>query len=306
MKKIPFLILFVFAFSKEFQAQSVDYTVTDFSQNLSPFKISATVALEAILPQYGFLIQGTIGKRLGYSATYRRNMSKFLFMADQDEVGNPEDIKTGQYFEADVDFLLTDKSKAGAKAKITTESNVYSEKSFIARVNKRRQWGLHGSFFTYNRPYFTGANPNEGNLITLSQNNIDFVPNGTSYGSNMRNFGLSAGIVFKKTKKSTVHADGWNHFFHQGFRFYVDALFGITSFEDVVVNSVRYEARATDSTPIGYRLGFEWDQMGVVTRLELGSRPGVQFLYPFYNYWNLNFSFNLYGGDKRYGMKSKK
>jgi hypothetical protein len=292
-------------------AQTVTYSVDNYTEELSPFKPSLTLlGLEAIKPQFGFTIEGAIGKRLGYNTAFRHDYFKNLF-TPKSNLANPDDKRAGNYFEASVDFFLTNKIKEGSSPlRIVTSSSTYGNYSytryFTAYVDKRTQFGLHAGVYYFNRSVFTGTTEDPVLELTDIKTGIE-APNTTNYTVNTNNPALFAGLVFKKVRKATIHSDGWKYYRHMGRRIYMDALFGATSYKDVVANGNTYEVSAVKSSPIGYRLGFEWDQMGVVTGFELGYRPGVNYTaIPGFNYWNLNFSYNLFNGDKRYAMRNKR
>ncbi|UPT68854.1 MAG: hypothetical protein M0D57_09620 [Sphingobacteriales bacterium JAD_PAG50586_3] len=96
-------------------AQTVTYTVDNYIEKLSPFKPSLTLlALEGLTPQFGFTIEGAIGKRLGYNTAFRHDYVRNFFVP-KDEVGNIDDERRSNYFEASVDFFLPIKLKKAAR-----------------------------------------------------------------------------------------------------------------------------------------------------------------------------------------------
>lgn len=310
MKK-TLLIVFALFISIWGNAQTVTYSVDNYTEELSPFKPSLTLlALDGLKPQFGFTIEGAIGKRLGYNTAFRHDYFKNLF-TPKDNLANPDDKKAGNYFEASVDFFLTNKIKEGSSPlRVVTSSANYGNYSytryFTAYVDKRTQFGLHGGFYYFNKSVFTGTTEDPVFKLTDAKTGTP-APTSTNYTINSNNPEVFVGLVFKKIRKATIHSDGWKYYRHYGRRIYMDALFGASSYRDVVTNGNTYEVSALKSSPIGYRLGFEWDQMGVVTGFELGYRPGVNYTaIPGFNYWNLNFSYNLFNGDKRYAMRNKR
>lgn len=302
---IPALLLFVFT-----NAQTVTYSVDNYTQKLSPFKPSITLlGLESIVPQFGLTIEGAVGKRLGYNTVYRRNYLKNLFTPN-DNLANPDAKETGNYFEAGLDLFLTDRVKKGSsELRVVTSSATYGNytytRSFRAYVDKRTQFGLHGGIYYFNRSLFTGTTEDPVLELTDTKTGTK-APTTTNYTINSNNPALFAGLVFKKVRKATIHSGGWKYYRHMARRIYMDVLLGQTSYKNVTINTTTYEVKAIQSSPVGYRLGFEWDQMGVVTGLELGYRPGVNLTaMPGFNYFQLNFSFNLLNGDKQYAMRNK-
>lgn len=309
MKKALFILIVAFACPTA-NAQTVTYTVDNHTDKLSPFKPSLTLlALDAIKPQFGFTIEGAIGKHLGYNTAFRHDYYKKLF-TPKDNLVNPDDIRANNYFEASVDFFLTNKVKEGSSPlKVVTSSSNYGSYSytryFTAYVDKRTQFGLHGGVYYFNKSVF--AQNSDNGDFTLTDNNGTEAPKTSAYTINSNNSAFFAGLVFKKVRKAAIHSDGWVYYRHMGSRIYLDALVGGATYRDVVANNTTYTAKAVNSSPIGYRVGFEWDQMGVVTGFEFGMRPGPQLTaIPGFNYFNLNFSYNLFNGDKRYGMGRKK
>jgi hypothetical protein len=310
MKKALFILLVAFACSKA-NAQTITYTVDNYTDKLSPIKPSLTLmTLEGLIPQYGFTIEGAIGKRLGYNTVFRRDYVRNFFTSE-DEIGNIDVERKSNYFEAGIDFFLTNKIKEGSSPlKIVTSSSSYGSYSytryFTAYVDKRTQFGLHGGVYYFNKGIYTKQTTDD-NYFTFTAKNTTTLPDDRNYIVNTNNTAVFAGLIFKKVRKATVHSDGWKYYRHYGRRIYLDALIGGASLKDVVANGETYKVEAVNSSPIGYRIGFEWDQMGVVTGFEFGMRPGPQTgIIPGFNYFNLNFSFNIFNGDKRYAMRNKK
>lgn len=309
MKKL-LLLYFACTLAPLLHAQTINYSVDNYTEKLSPFKPSVTLmTLDGLIPQYGFTIEGAIGKRLGYNTAYRRDYIRNFFTSE-DEIGNIDAERKTNYFEGSIDFFLTNKIKEGSSPmKIVTSSSTYGNytysKYFTAYVDKRTQFGLHGGFYYFNKGVYTKDAGADGDF-TFESKNSNTLPDDRIYIVNSNNSAFFAGLVFKKIRKATIHSDGWKYYRHYARRIYIDALIGGANYKDVIANGVAYSATPVKAMPIGYRIGFEWDQMGVVTGFEFGMRPGIVLLFPFYNYFNLNFSFNLFNGDKRYAMRNKK
>lgn len=308
MKKHYFILAFIL-FSSRIWCQMVSYTVDNYTEKLSPIKPSFTLlALDGLIPQYGFTLEGAIGKRLGYNFAYRRDYVKNFFVSD-DDLGNPGNKKYSNYVEGSVDFFFTNKIKEGSSPmRIVTNSSSWGgytySNYFTAYVDKRSQFGLHGGFYYYNTTLFSTA---DTSLFTFSTSSNITPPTDVKFALNSRNSAFFAGIVFKKVRKATVHSEGWKYFRHMGRRIYIDALLGGSTIKDIYYANRTYQVERASKSPIGWRMGFEWDQMGTVTTLEFGYRPGLgKSFIPAYNYFNLSFSFNLFNGDKRYAMRTKK
>ncbi|UPT68855.1 MAG: hypothetical protein M0D57_09625 [Sphingobacteriales bacterium JAD_PAG50586_3] len=177
---------------------------------------------------------------------------------------------------------------------------------FTAYIDKRTQFGVHGGVYYFNKGIYTPGS-GEDSTFTFTTKNSNTLPDDRTYIIRSANSAFFAGLIFKKTRKATIHSDGWKYYRHYGRRIYLDAIIGGANLKDVVAAGQTYQVEAVKSSPIGYRIGFEWDQMGVVTGFEFGLRPGPQVgIIPGLNYFNLNFSYNLFNGDKRYAMRTKK
>ncbi len=313
MKQFIFIaVIFLFINNKTISQEKISYTTIDYSTKLSPFKVSITLlGIESMLPQAGVLAEGAIGKRFGYNFCYRRNLAKYVFLTNKNYVVNTSDTKYGNYLEAGTDFFIFDKTFDNSSLKVTTSEwvngNTSYSKSFTALVKKRKQKGIHLGLINYNRMFFSSSDTSIiGNVEFTSDNGKKLKQQNAIYGTNSINTVLFAGFVFKRVIKTTVSADGWKYYKHFSRRFYIDLLYGNTNFNNININGVAYNATSPKINPLGYRLGFEWDGKGCVIGFELGMRPGVQYDLPFYNYFNLNFSFNIINGDMRYAMRSKK
>lgn len=295
-----------------FSQEKVSYTAIDYTDKLSPFKISLTLlSLDAMAPQVGATVEGVIAKKIGYNICYRRSLSKYAFITNKNYVLNKTDVKFSNYLEGGIDCFMFDKIKDNGTVKVTTSEwvngNTSYTESFKAFVKKRKQKGIHFGLINYNRMFFTSSDTSEiGNVVFTNDNGEKLKPQRATYGTNSINNVLYAGFVFKRVIKSTVSSEGWRYYKHFSRRFYVDVLLGNTTFNKIEVNGDSYTATSSKTNPLGYRLGFEWDNMGCVMGFEFGMRPGVQYDMPYYNCFNLNFSFNIINGDKRYAMKLKK
>lgn len=308
MKK-HYLILYFTLFTSALWGQMVSYTVDNYTEKLSPFKPSFTLlGLDGLIPQYGLTLEGAIGKRLGYNFAFRRDYVKNFFISD-DELGNPGNKKHTNYIEGSIDFFLTNKVRQGiSPLRVVTSSSTYGNyiysRYFTAYVDKRTQFGLHGGLYYYNTTLFSAA---DTSMFTFTGNGSSTLPGDVKFAINSRNSAFFAGIVFKKVRKATIHSGGWKYFRHLGRRIYIDALLGGSTLKDINYANRTYQVEWATKSPVGWRMGFEWEQMGTVTSFEFGYRPGLgKSFIPAYNYFNLSFSFNLFNGDKRYAMRTKK
>lgn len=284
------------------RAQNVEYTTTDFSNKLSPLKLSVTTAFNVGI-NGGLLVQGAKGK-LGYNVNLQHAISKKMLLP-KDNVVNPDNISAIKYFEAGLDFFFADVLKErGARVKVETSGNMYSSTYFRALCNKRKLTGLHGGLIRYNQTV-AGKNTGDGLYDFKILNGVAPNQDQVFYFNTISNY-IYAGLVFKKVIKSTVHSDGWKYFRHQARRIYMDMLMGGTSFDEISTGTNVYTLGTKQPGALGYRLGFEWDQQGVVTCFEIGQRPRRYALgLPGYNYVLLSFSFNFYHSDKTYAMSKK-
>jgi hypothetical protein len=89
--------------------------------------------------------------------------------------------------------------------------------------------------------------------------------------------------------------------------------------DDIIYNSKTYVIDNAKKMPVGYRVGWQWDQMGVVTGFEFGKMPGVYLDVPakkddlstifsnnaFLNFFRVTFHYNIYNADRNYHMKKR-
>lgn len=305
MKRYPTLLSASWILSGTLQGQNVEYTVKDFTDRLSPMKLSISTAFFDVgLFQAGMLAQGVKGK-FGYTAFYHQGLSSTM-MLPKDNVMNADNAKTSRFFETGVDYFFADRLKENsAHVKTEVSSTMYSTKYFQAICNKRKLTGLHGGIIHYNQTVGVKKNTEDGLYLLETVNGMP-PGNDQTFYFNTRSTYLFAGLVFKKVIKNTVNSNGWNYYKHYGRRIFMDVLFGGTSMEEITSGGNTYTLATKQTSPLGYRVGFEWDQMGVVTRFEIGQRPQrYELAIPGYNYIQLSFAFNVFQGDKTYAMSSK-
>jgi hypothetical protein len=285
------------------QAQSVEYTTKNYTKQLSPLKLSVIgLSLDNFRPQFGLLAQGASGK-LGYTVMFRTDFFKNAFIPKTGVV-NVENLKPAWYAEATADYFFVDDVKENeGKLRLDVEGTG-GKKYYYADCDIRKQIGFHAGLQNYSLTTISKNDPEAThNWVTKSGTPPS---NSSIFLFNSNSTGLIAGLVFKKVRKATVNSDGWNNFRHLGRRIFLDLIVGGTSYETISSGGSTYTVKSKQPSPIGYRVGFEWDQMGVVTRFEIGQRPQRFALgLPGYNYINLSFSFNFYHSDKTYAMSAK-
>jgi hypothetical protein len=132
-------------------------------------------------------------------------------------------------------------------------------------------------------------------------------PKDYTYYSNTRTSTFYGGIGYRKLYKAKVKADGWGYFKFKSWKMYADVLTATVNYDPVTDVAGRTHGNITlsNNSNIGYRLGMEEEMMGVTTNIEIGKWPGSSGIYSFYNYLNLSFRFNIYGGDKKYHLKGR-
>ncbi|MBI1221231.1 MAG: hypothetical protein GC180_01400 [Bacteroidetes bacterium] len=280
-------------------AQQINYRAESFNDKLSPFKMSLVVAgyRYVFTPTVGGMAEGVVGNRLGYHALYLQAPIS-LFRPDQ-VLNDPVDKrKLDHYFEAGADLILASWSKPGSGTiKIITGSDGSYTHFFNARVDIRKTFGIRGGAMQYNYESLYMRQDLNPNLATTD---IKAFRNYTMIGG-------YAGLCFRKFKKARITTDGTIYYRNYQRIFYMDVMTAGGSAPAIHLNGVSYKPN-TQVDNLGYRMGFKWDQMGSTTIWEFGKQPGPMSpqepsYHKYFNYMTLGFAFNLFGGDKRYGMR---
>lgn len=303
MKKIIFISAFLML-GGTLQAQEVTYKAENFNNTLSPFKVSLSAMFyrSILQPAFGGTVEGVIANRVAYHGTFL--YSPWNNFAIQHEHMNDagDKFKKEKYFEAGADLFLFSWTKEGkGKFKVTTSNDGVTERYFIARTDIRKTFAVRGGVVNYNLVRYYNYEDLTGTV------------GGKEGEMAFRNFtmiGGYAGVAFRKIKKARITSGGWIYYKNHQRIFYMDVMTA-----GGVGNAINYQN--TEYKPdskidaLGYRMGFQWDQQGTITTWEFGKQPSPTSpkdlpMAKYYNYMTLGFSFTLFGGDKRYGMKEKK
>lgn len=297
----------------------ISYKTENFTHELSPFKISlALLSFENILTPItaGIMVEGHLKDKLFYNAQFRQGYMR-NFMISKENLETTQKESKGTYFEAGMDWSFKEKMKTG-KMKITTSSSsdgyTKSETYFMAECDVRKYWALSGGVLAYIRPKYT----NSDSSYYIISDDLEIKPaNGNFTHFNQSTFGAFGGVSHRKIKKAIVATDGTNYRNFRSTKFYAHALIGATSAGDIEYNGQNYKITNAKQMPIGYRIGWQWDQMGVVTGFEFGKMPGVGLetstekseiskifvQNPYLNYIRFTFQFNIFNGDRNYHIK---
>jgi len=324
MKHLPFLLLISTTLLLSVRAIAQrEYTTTNYTHELSPLKVSLTViGIEDVLTPItaGLLVEGQLKDKIFYNVQFRQGYLRNFMISKSNLITTQKESK-GTVFEAGIDLPFSDKIKPG-KVKVTTslglsyDGNYLLEKYFKADCDVRKYWAFNGGILYYNRPEYINS---DSAFYIISGNENIKAPKDQFTHFNQSTFGFYAGIVNRKIKKALVKNGGVSYGVYYSTKFYAQALIGNTSIGDIVFNNQPYRIDNSVQMPLGYRIGWQWDQNGVVTGFEFGKMPGVKletpversqlskiFAHnPFLNYLRVTFHFTLFNGDKRYGMNGR-
>lgn len=166
----------------------------------------------------------------------------------------------------------------------------------------------------YKRPEYVNS---DSSFYIISEGEEIKAPKDFYTSFNQSTGGIYAGIVKRKIRKVVVTRPGLYNRLYFAKKFYAQALIGRTSVNDIIYNNQTRTVDNIRQMPIGYRIGWQWDENGVVTGFEFGKMPEVELETPveqsslnkifshnpFLNYMRVTFTFTLFNGDSRYGMK---
>lgn len=317
------LIAFLLVFRNSIQSQTISYKTENFTHNLAPFKLSLSfLNFENIITPItaGIMVEGHVKDKIFYNAQFRQGYIRNFTIAS-DKLITTQAESNGTYFEAGVDLVFAEKIKKG-KVKIVTSSSFNgsstSEKYFKADCEVRRYFAFSGGVVQYIRPKYVNSDSSE----YIISNGADIkAPKDNFTHFNLSTSGLYIGIAKRKIKKVIIKADdGYNYRAFYSTKFYLHALVGTTSIDDIIINNQTFKIDNAIQNPIGYRMGWQWDQMGVTTGFEFGNMPGVNLetpvvkseidnlfkFNPLFNYIRLTFHFSIFNNDKNYLIKKKK
>ncbi|TKB95562.1 hypothetical protein [Pedobacter cryophilus] len=300
----------------------INYKTQNYTHQLSPVKVSISfLNFENILTPItaGILMEGQLKDKLFYNMQFRQGYIRDFTIAPDKLLTTQKESK-GTVFETGVDYPFSDKIKAG-KVKVTSSLsfdglNTFQEKYFLADCDVRSYWAFSGGLMKNIRPKYINSDSSTyiisgGQDIKASDGNF------THFSQNSN--GLYAGIVHRKIKKAVVNSEKWNYRVFYSTKFYAQVLIGSTKIDDIVYNNQTYKIDNAKQEPLGYRIGWQWDQMGAVTGFEFGKMPGITLETPvqkseldkifkhnpYLNYVRFTFHFNIFNGDKSYAMKNK-
>ncbi|MDB5119601.1 MAG: hypothetical protein JWN56_819 [Sphingobacteriales bacterium] len=320
IKPIALVILCISAYCSVLKAQ-VEYKTKNYTHELAPLKVSVSfLNMEDILTPItaGILVEGQLKDKLFYNVQIRKGYLRNFNIQAKDLLTTKNENK-GTVFEADIDFPFSDITKSGKVKVITSttfDGTYLGEKYFKANAEIRSYWALSGGVTNYSRPKYLKSDDSEyfGSVVQASTDTESkFIP------FNIVTSGLYAGIVHRKIRKAIVTTNGTSYRRFYSKKFFAQFLVGSTSVKDFVYNDQTYKIANAKQVPFGYRLGWQWDNMGVVTGFEFGKLPGVTYETnvekdelskifinnPFLNYARFTFHFNVFNADKNYHMKGR-
>ena len=321
MKKLT--ILFFLSFTNLITLGQINYTTENKTHELSPFKVSLSfLNFEQLFTPItaGIMVEGKIKDKLFYNAQLRQGYIR-NFLISKNHLITKQNESKGTVFEAGVDFVFWDKIKP-SKVKVVISSsysgyNSITETFFRADCDVRKYWAVSGGIIEYTRTKYLNSDSVE--YIISSKTNIK--PTGENFTHfTQSTFGMYGGLMHRKIKKAIVKTDdGYNYRRFYSTKFYIQMLVSITKASDIIYKDETYKIDNLKQIPLGYRIGWQWDEMGVVTGFEFGKMPCINlntpakssqidklFIHnPFFNYVRFTFHFTIYNGDKNYHMKQK-
>lgn len=314
------LLLFI---SNATQSQTISYKTENYTHHLAPFKLSISLLnFESIITPItaGIMLDGHIKDKIFYNVQFRQGYIR-NFTISEEKLVTTQAESNGTYFEAGVDLVFAEKIKNG-KVKLVTSSSTYgnttSQTYFKADCEVRRYFALSGGVIQYIRPKYINSDSSE----YIVSNGVDIkAPKDKFLHFNQSTSGLYIGISKRKIRKVIVKADDErNYRAFYSTKFYLHALIGTTSIDDIIINNQTFKIDNAKQNPIGYRMGWQWDQMGVITGFEFGNMPGVTLetpvvkseidqifkFNPFFNYMRFTIHFSIFNNDKNYYIKNKR
>lgn len=302
MRNLYTLILLVCSILSN--AQMVSYRTENRTEKLSPFKLSATIAGDNLIPQFGGMLEGVIANRIYYNAIYRRDITRNYWIKEGDlRTANPE-VKTN-YFEGGLELFLKRRvNYNGTSLKIITSQEQYddviSTRYFMANADERGLFSIRGGAYYYNNNYYV-RDKNERYLIS----NTDTLKPATGdvYHTNATNLVVYAGLAWRTVVKAKVTAYRYYWLRYSSIKYYADFMYGKSATDIITLNNTVYDPEQTPKSQWGWRFGIQTEQQGSSTKLEFGMRPTYYNKYKYFNYLLLSFSFNIIGNDKNYKLK---
>ncbi|MDB5013276.1 MAG: hypothetical protein JWQ25_1478, partial [Daejeonella sp.] len=277
-KPITTVALYLLAYCPETRAQ-VEYKTENYLHDLAPLKVSVSfLNMEDILTPItaGVLVEGQLKDKLFYNVQFRKGYLRNFNIPARDLLTTKNENK-GSVFEAGIDLPFSDVTKTG-KVKVTTsttfDGTYLGEKYFKANAEIRSYWALNGGITNYSRPKYLKTDDSEylgAEAQSNTGNESKFIP------FNIVTSGFYAGIVHRRIRKAIVATNGTRYRRFYSKKFYAQFLMGATKVNDFVYNDQTFKIGNAKQAPFGYRLGWQWDEMGVVTGFEFGKMPGVTY-----------------------------
>jgi hypothetical protein len=296
--------------------QNVEYQTESKTHNLSPIKVSLSfLNMEQILTPItvGIMVEGHLKDKLFYTVHFRQGYIR-NFTIPKDNLVTTQKESKGTVIEVGADWVFADKIKPGLvkiATSISYNGSGTSENYFKAKCDVRKYWALSGGLYEYIRPKYVNSDSSE--YIISGNQNIK-APQDKFTSFNLNTVGIYVGLVHRKIKKPLVTTGGTRYRTFHSTKFYAQALIGATKVGNFIYNNQSMKVDNAKQVPLGYRLGWQWDQKGVVTGFEFGKMPGVNLETPvakgdfdkigdYLNYVRFTFHFNIYNGDKNYALK---
>jgi hypothetical protein len=294
-----------------------NYTIENKTDQISPFKISiAPFNFEQFFVPLtsGISFEGHIKNKVFYDIQYRMGFMR-NFMVTEGEMATSQEESFGRLAEAGFYLVIRDKIKKG-KLKIVYSSSYGADNYFNAACDYRKMWGLTFGAMLYNRATYISRDSSE---YVISGTNHIMAPDEKFIHFNQTTQAFYAGIVRRKLKKAVINSHGKNYKRYLSNKFYLHGLFGNTVADDIIFNNISYKIDNATQIPMGYRIGWQWDQKRTEVCFEFGKMPGVYLktpyekkdpdLYikdnPYLNYARLVVSFNIINGDRWLAKREK-
>lgn len=291
MKKLLTSLLLLIAFFT--QAQKINYTYY-FND---PTKLSNKKVYLDILSLDGIKLgAGVHGYYQPIKLITINGLFRYIYLdliTKQAEKASTNAIKASFTGEVGVQFQFAGYvKKKERKVGVLLEGGMTSKTYVKVPAKKGKSFALRGGLMMYRQP-------------VKNTNAFPFVSDGKeldstkAFFSNATSTCMYFGLTGRKVRKVGIDATGYGKRRNYLSRvFFADVIMGGTVLSNVEFAGVTYKIKDSEKDPLGFRIGWEWDQLGTVTRFEIGKRPGfVGNIFPI-NYVMLSFGFSIYGKEK--------
>lgn len=293
MKKTILLVFILSSFMSIAQKVSYTYYFND------PTKLTKEkVYLDVLTLGSGGLGAGVHGyfqpvKNLSVNGLFRYCYLDFVKGAEK---ASTNEIKSTFHGEANAQFQFASKvAKKERKTGIIVAGNATSKTTVKVPAKKFKSYSVRGGLMMY-RNTIVGTKDNP-----FKSNGLDFydVVGDKNLVANETGTCVFVGYTGRRVKKVGIDADGYGkrRAFLSRF-FFMDAIIGGTVLSDVQYNNLTFDIKDTKRSNVGYRVGWEWEENGTLTRFEMGNRPGFNSTAMPFNYVMLTFGFRVYGKEK--------